>query len=103
MNKSELITAIADKSGLNKKDSENMLQAFEDVVSEELANGGKIQLVGFGAFNVTERKERTGRSPQTGEEITIPASKAVRFKAGKNLKDLVNTEPEEDKKNKKKK
>lgn len=90
MNKAELVSAIAEKSGLSKKDAEKALKAFTDVVSEELKKGEKIQLVGFGTFEVAERKERTGRNPQSGKEMRIPASKAPKFKAGKALKDLVN-------------
>lgn len=91
MNRSELISSIADKSGLTKKDSEKALAAFIESVEEQLKAGEKIQLVGFGTFEVTERAARTGKNPQTGKEIKIPASKAPKFKAGKALKDLVNT------------
>ncbi len=90
MNKSELVSAMAAKTELSKKDAEKALKAFIDVVSDELAAGGKIQLVGFGTFEVSERAARTGRNPQTGKEMKIPASKAPRFKAGKALKDTVN-------------
>lgn len=90
MNKTELIAAIAEKTELSKKDAEKALKAFTDVVAEELKKGEKIQLVGFGTFEVSERAARTGRNPQTKEEITIPASKAPKFKAGKALKDIVN-------------
>ncbi len=90
MNKAELVSAIADKAELSKKDAEAALKAFTDVVAEELKKGEKIQLVGFGTFEVSERAARTGRNPQTGEEMTIPASKAPKFKAGKALKDLMN-------------
>ncbi len=90
MNKSELVSAIAAKTELSKKDAEKTLKAFIDVVTEELTEGGKIQLVGFGTFDVSERAARTGRNPQTGKEMNIPASKAPRFKAGKALKDAVN-------------
>jgi len=90
MNKAELVAAIADKAELSKKDAEAALKAFTDVVAEELKKGEKIQLVGFGTFEVSERAARTGRNPQTGEEMTIPASKAPKFKAGKTLKDLMN-------------
>ena len=90
MNKTELIAAIAEKTELSKKDAEKALKAFTDAVAEELKKGGKIQLVGFGTFEVSERAARTGRNPQTKEEITIPASKAPKFKAGKALKDIVN-------------
>ena len=90
MNKTELIAAIAAKSDLTKKDSEKALRAFEDAVTEELAKGGKVQLVGFGTFDVADRAAREGRNPQTGEPMPIPASKAPRFKVGKALKDAVN-------------
>lgn len=90
MNKMELVSAMADKTGLSKKDAEAALKAFTDVVAEELKKGEKIQLVGFGTFEISERAARTGRNPQTGAEMTIPASKAPKFKAGKALKDSVN-------------
>jgi DNA-binding protein HU-beta len=90
MNKTELVAAIAAKSELSKKDAEKALKAFSDVVSEELAQGGKVQLVGFGTFEVSERAAREGRNPHTGEAMTIAASKTPKFKAGKALKDLVN-------------
>ena len=89
MNKSELISAVAEKSELTKKDAEKAVSAFVSVVSETLAAGDKVQLVGFGTFEVRARAERKGRNPQTKEEITIPASKAPVFKAGKALKDSV--------------
>ena len=90
MNKAELVAAMAEQAELSKKDAEAALKAFTDVVAEELRKGEKIQLVGFGTFEVSERAARTGRNPQTGEEMTIPASKAPKFKAGKALKDLMN-------------
>ncbi len=90
MNKSELIAAIASKTGATKKDAEATLNAFIDVVTETLVKGDKVQLVGFGSFEVRKRAARKGRNPQTKEEIKIPASKAPVFKAGKALKDLVN-------------
>lgn len=90
MNKTELVAAIADKTALSKKDAEKALKAFTDVVAEELAKGEKIQLVGFGTFEVAERAAREGRNPQTGKTIKIAASKAPKFKAGKALKDSVN-------------
>ena len=89
MNKVELVAAIAEKSELTKVDTEKALKAFIDTVTEELKNGGKVQLVGFGTFEVTERAARKGRNPKTSEEIMIPASKSPRFKAGKALKDIV--------------
>lgn len=90
MKKTELIAAIAAKTGETKKDAEATLNAFVNVVSETLAKGDKVQLVGFGSFEVRKRAARKGRNPQTKEEIKIPASKAPVFKAGKALKDLVN-------------
>lgn len=90
MNKAELVAAMADKAELSKKDAEKALKAFTDVVAEELKKGEKIQLVGFGTFEVSERAARVGRNPQTKEEMMISASKAPKFKAGKALKDMVN-------------
>ncbi len=90
MNKAELVSAIADKTSLSKKDAEAAVKAFTEVVAEELKKGEKIQLVGFGTFEVSERAARTGRNPQTGKEMSIPASKAPKFKAGKALKDSLN-------------
>lgn len=90
MNKLELVAAMSTKAELSKKDCEKVLVAFQDVVKEELAKGGKIQLVGFGTFEVSERAERMGRNPQTGEEMLIKSSKSPKFKAGKALKDCVN-------------
>ncbi len=90
MNKTELVAAMADQAGLSKKDAEAALKAFTDVVSGALKKGDKIQLVGFGTFEVSERSAREGRNPHTGETMKIAASKAPKFKAGKALKDLVN-------------
>jgi len=90
MNKSELIAAIAAKTGETKKSAEAALNAFTEVVTDSLVKGDKVQLVGFGSFEVRKRAARKGRNPQTKEEIKIPASKAPVFKAGKALKDLVN-------------
>ena len=90
MNKADLVAAMAEKAGVSKKDAEASLKAFTDVVAEELKQGEKIQLVGFGTFEVSERAARTGRNPQTGAEMTIAASKAPKFKAGKALKDSLN-------------
>ena len=90
MNKTELVAAIAEKTELSKKDSEKALKAFIDVVSEELQKGEKIQLVGFGTFEVVERAAREGRNPLTGAKMKIKASKAPKFKAGKALKDSLN-------------
>ena len=90
MNRTELVAAMAEKTQLSKKDADAALKAFIDVVAEELKKGEKIQLVGFGTFEVSERAAREGRNPQTGETMTISASKSPKFKAGKALKDLVN-------------
>ena len=90
MNKSDLIAAIAAKTGETKKSAEATLNALTEVITEALVKGDKVQLVGFGSFEVRKRAARKGRNPQTKEEIKIPASKAPVFKAGKALKDLVN-------------
>ena len=90
MNKTELVAAISEKTELTKKDSEKALKALIDVVAEELKKGEKVQSVGFGTFEVSERAARTGKNPQTGAEIKIAACKAPKFKAGKALKDAVN-------------
>ena len=90
MNKSDLIAAIAAKTGETKKSAEASVNAFVDVVTASLVKGEKVQLVGFGSFEVRKRAARKGRNPQTKEEIKIPASKAPVFKAGKALKDIVN-------------
>ena len=90
MNKMELVAAMAEQAEISKKDAEKALKAFTDVVSGELKKGGKVQLVGFGTFEVAERAAREGRNPQTGETMQFPASKAPKFKAGKALKDIVN-------------
>ena len=87
MNKTELVAAMAEQTQLSKKDAEAALKAFIDVVSEEMKKGEKVQLVGFGTFEVSARE---GRNPATGESMVIKASKAPKFKAGKALKDLVN-------------
>ena len=90
MNKTELVEEIAKKTGLTKKDSEKAVKAFTDAVAAELKKGGKVQLVGFGTFEVAKRAAREGRNPQTGKTMKIAASKAPKFKPGKALKDLVN-------------
>ena len=90
MNKAELVAAIAAQAELSKKDSEKALKAFIDIVTDELVKGEKVQLVGFGTFEVSTRPARTGRNPQTKQTISIAASKAPKFKAGKALKDVVN-------------
>ena len=90
MNKSDLVSAVADKASITKKDAEKSINTIVEVITDELAKGGKVQLVGFGTFDVAERAAREGRNPQTGEPMKIPASKAPRFKVGKVLKDAVN-------------
>ena len=90
MNKTELVAAMAKETQLAKKDVEAVLKSFIDVVSEELKKGEKVQLVGFGTFEVSKRAAREGINPQTGETMQISASKAPKFKAGKALKDLIN-------------
>ena len=90
MNRTELVAAMAEKSQLSKKDAESALKAFIDVVSEEMQKGEKIQLVGFGTFEVSERAAREGRNPQTGKTMSIAACKVPKFKVGKALKDAVN-------------
>ena len=90
MNKAELVAAMAEKAELSKKDAESALKAFVDVVTDELKKGEKVQLVGFGSFEVAERAAREGRNPHTGEPMPIAASKAPKFKAGKALKDMMN-------------
>ena len=90
MNTTELIAAVAEKAEISKKDAEKAVKAFTDAVAEELAKGGKVQLVGFGNFEVSERPAREGRNPRTGETMTIAASKTPKFKPGKALKDEIN-------------
>ena len=89
MNKTELIAAVAEKTGLSKKDSYAAVATIEDVIAESLVNGEKVQLVGFGSFEVKNRAARMGRNPHTKEQIEIPASRVPVFKAGKALKDTV--------------
>lgn len=90
MNKTELVAAVAEQADISKKDAEKALKAFIDVVTEEMKKGEKVQLVGFGTFEVSERAAREGRNPQTGKTMKIEACKAPKFKAGKALKDAVN-------------
>ena len=90
MNKTELIAAVAEKAGLTKKDVEKAVAALLETVKGEVAKKGKVQLIGFGTFEVRDRKEKLSKNPQTGETITVPAKKAPAFKAGKALKDAVN-------------
>ena len=90
MNESELVAAVANKTGVTKKDTEEVLNAFVDVVKETLKAEEKVQMIGFGTFECKKRAERTARNPRTQTEVTIPASKTAVFKAGKALKDAVN-------------
>ena len=90
MNKTELVAAIAERTELTKKDADQALKAFIDVVGDELSKGEKIQLAGFGTFEVSSRAAREGRNPQSGAPMKIAASKAPKFKAGKALKDMLN-------------
>ena len=90
MNKTELVAAMAEQAGLSKKDAEAALKAFTETVAAELKKDGKVQLVGFGTFEVSKRAAREGRNPQSGAVMKIAASKAPKFKAGKALKDLIN-------------
>ena len=90
MNKTELIAAIADKTELSKKDTEATLKAFVEVVTDALKKDDKVQIVGFGTYEVAKRAARTGRNPQTGKSMKIKASKSPKFKAGKALKDALN-------------
>ena len=90
MNKMELVAAVAEQAEISKKDAEKAVKAFTDVIADELKKGGKVQLVGFGTFEVSKRAAREGRNPQSGKMMQIPASKAPKFKAGKALKDMLN-------------
>ena len=90
MNKTELVATVAEQADISKKDAEKVLKAFVDVVTEEMKKGEKVQLVGFGTFEVSERAARERRNPQTGKTMKIEACKAPKFKAGKALKDAVN-------------
>ena len=90
MKKTDLIAAVAEQSGLSKKDAEKAVKAFTDVIAKELKKGEKVQLVGFGTFEVSKRAAREGRNPQTGKTMKIKASKTAKFKAGKALKDSLN-------------
>ena len=90
MNKTELIAAVADKAELSKKDAEKAVKAVIDSISEDLKAGGKVQIVGFGTFEVSKREAREGRNPRTGATMSIKATKMPKFKAGKALKDMVN-------------
>ena len=102
MNKSQLVAKVAEKAGLTKKDAEKAVNGLFASVQEALVSGDKVQMIGFGPFEVKQRAARTGRNPQTGEEIKIAASKNPAFKAGKALKDAVNSSKKAAKKGKKK-
>ena len=90
MNKAELVAAMAEKAGIENAVAAKALKAFTEAVAEEMKNGGKVQLVGFGTFETAEREARTGRNPRTNEVMEIPASRIPKFKAGKALKDALN-------------
>lgn len=90
MNKTELIAAIAEKTGFSKKDAAAAVEAFTGIVTDQVAAGGKVQLVGFGTFERTERAAHSGKNPRTGEVLEVPASKAVKFKVGAEFKKKVN-------------
>ncbi len=90
MNKTELVAAVAEKAEISKKDAEKAVKALVDTITAELVKGEKVQVVGFGTFEVSERAAREGRNPRSGETVTIEASKSPKFKAGKALKDAVN-------------
>jgi DNA-binding protein HU-beta len=96
MNKTEFVKAVAEKSGKTIAEAEEFVNAYSDVVKESLVSGDKVQITGFGIYEVNERSARTGRNPKTGEEMQIPASKGVKFKAGKILKEAVNGSNTED-------
>ncbi len=89
MNKAELVKAVSDEIGISKKDAGNVLNAITESIRDALSNGEKVTLVGFGTFQVIEKKSRKGRNPQTGEELQIPAKKVPKFKAGKGLREKV--------------
>ena len=90
MNKSDLVSAVANNSGMSKSDAEKSVDGVFDAISGELQSGGEVRIVGFSSFSVADRKATTGRNPRTGEAINIPASKRPKFKAGKGLKQAVN-------------
>ena len=93
MNKSELVAAVAEKSALTKKDAAKAVEAVFEVIGDTLQKKAKVQLIGFGTFQTSERKARTGKNPRTGEAVKIAASTVPSFKAGKGLKEKVNTKP----------
>ncbi|MCD8078565.1 MAG: HU family DNA-binding protein [Lachnospiraceae bacterium] len=90
MNKDELASAVAGKTNISKEKAKEVLKAFTEVVTEEMKNGGKVQMVGFGTFEAVDREAREGRNPKTGETMMIAASRVPKFKAGKALKDMMN-------------
>ncbi len=90
MNKTDLVSAVAEQAQISKKDADKAVSAVVETITDALKNGDKVQLVGFGTFEVRQREARKGKNPRTGEEINIPASKAPAFKAGKALKDAIN-------------
>lgn len=89
MNKTELAGTIAEKAGLGKKDANAAVDAFMDIVKKEVANGGSVQLIGFGTFEAVERAQRTGKNPSTGEDMVVPAKRVPKFKPGKSFKQAV--------------
>ncbi len=89
MNKTELVAAVAQKAEVSRKDTDKVLKAFTDVVVEEMKNGGRVQIVGFGTFEAVEREARLCRNPKTGEKMMIEATRVPKFKAGKTLKDIM--------------
>jgi DNA-binding protein HU-beta len=89
MNKTEMIAKLAEKNGMTKKDAQKALEGLIEIISDEIKDGGSVILTGFGTFSIAERKPRTGRNPQTGQPIDIPAARVPKFKAGKQLKDVV--------------
>jgi DNA-binding protein HU-beta len=89
MNKTDMVTKLAEKNGMTKKDAQKALEGLIEIISDEIKDGGRVALTGFGTFSIAERKPRTGRNPQTGQPIDIPAARVPKFKAGKQLKDVV--------------
>ena len=89
MNKTDMVAKLAEKNGMTKKDAKKALESLIEIISDEIKDGGRIALTGFGTFSIAERKPRTGRNPQTGQPIDIPAARVPKFKAGKKLKEAV--------------
>ena len=89
MNKTDMVTKLAEKNGMTKKDAQKALNSLIEIISDEIKDGGSVILTGFGTFSIVERKPRTGRNPQNGQPIDIPAARVPKFKAGKQLKDVV--------------